>query len=57
MLRSKELACGGTGWLAIVNARYPQACESSVEHEDADYSRLDGLALAAENLRAAAAKM
>jgi hypothetical protein len=26
-------------------------------HEDADYSRLDGLALAAENLCAAAAKM
>ena len=30
VLRSKELACGGTGWLAVVNARYPQACESSV---------------------------
>ena len=29
----------------------------NIEHEDADYSRLDGLALAAENLRAAAAKM
>ncbi len=26
----------------------------NIEHEDADYSRLDGLALAAENLRAAA---
>jgi sugar phosphate isomerase/epimerase len=29
----------------------------NIEHEDADYSRLDGLALAAENLRAAAEKM
>ena len=29
----------------------------NIEHEDADYSRLDGLALAAENLRAAAAKI
>ena len=29
----------------------------NIEHEDADYSRLDGLALAAENLCAAAAKM
>jgi sugar phosphate isomerase/epimerase len=29
----------------------------NIEHEDATYSRLDGLALAAENLRAAAAKM
>ena len=29
----------------------------NIEHEDAAYSRLDGLALAAENLRAAAAKM
>ena len=29
----------------------------NIEHEDADYSRLDGLALAAENLRSAAAKM
>jgi hypothetical protein len=27
------------------------------EHEDASYTRLDGLALAAGNLRAAAAKM
>ena len=26
----------------------------NIEHEDADYSRVDGLALAAENLRAAA---
>jgi sugar phosphate isomerase/epimerase len=32
-------------------------CAVNIEHEDADYSRLDGLALAAENLRAAAAKM
>jgi sugar phosphate isomerase/epimerase len=29
----------------------------NIEHEDAAYSRRDGLALAAENLRAAAAKM
>ena len=29
----------------------------NIEHEDANYSCLDGLALAAENLRAAAAKM
>jgi sugar phosphate isomerase/epimerase len=29
----------------------------NIEHEDAGYSRLDGLALAAENLRTAAAKM
>ena len=29
----------------------------NIEHEDASYSRLDGLALAAENLRAAAAKV
>ena len=29
----------------------------NIEHEDAGYSRLDGLALAAANLRAAAAKM
>jgi sugar phosphate isomerase/epimerase len=29
----------------------------NIEHEDAVYSRLDGLALAAENLRAAAAKV
>jgi sugar phosphate isomerase/epimerase len=29
----------------------------NIEHEDANYSRLDGLALAAESLRAAAAKM
>ena len=29
----------------------------NIEHEDASYSRLDGLALAAENLRAAAAGM
>ena len=28
----------------------------NIEHEDASYSRLDGLAIAAENLRAAAAK-
>ena len=29
----------------------------NIEHEDAQYSRLDGLALAAENLRAAAEKV
>jgi sugar phosphate isomerase/epimerase len=29
----------------------------NIEHEDASYSRLEGLALAAETLRAAAAKM
>jgi sugar phosphate isomerase/epimerase len=29
----------------------------NIEHEDASYSRLDGLAIAAGNLRAAAAKM
>jgi sugar phosphate isomerase/epimerase len=29
----------------------------NIEHEDADYSRLDGLALAAGNLRAAAEKL
>jgi sugar phosphate isomerase/epimerase len=29
----------------------------NIEHEDADYSRLEGLALAAENLRTAAAKL
>jgi sugar phosphate isomerase/epimerase len=28
----------------------------NIEHEDAGYSRLDGLAIAAGNLRAAAAK-
>ncbi len=29
----------------------------NIEHEDAAYSRLEGLALAAENLRAAAARL
>jgi sugar phosphate isomerase/epimerase len=29
----------------------------NIEHEDASYSRLDGLAIAAGNLRVAAAKM
>ena len=29
----------------------------NIEHEDADSGRLEGLALAAENLRAAAAKL
>jgi len=29
----------------------------NIEHEDAGYSRLEGLTIAAENLRAAAAKM
>ncbi len=29
----------------------------NIEHEDASYSRLDGLALAAANLHAAAAKL
>jgi hypothetical protein len=29
----------------------------NIEHEDADYSRLDGLALAAGNLRAAAEEL
>jgi sugar phosphate isomerase/epimerase len=29
----------------------------NIEHEDASYSRIEGLAIAAENLRAAAAKM
>jgi hypothetical protein len=29
----------------------------NIEHEDADYGRLEGLALAAENLRAAAEKL
>jgi hypothetical protein len=29
----------------------------NIEHEDASYTRLDGLALAAGNLRAAAATM
>jgi sugar phosphate isomerase/epimerase len=29
----------------------------NIEHEDAGYSRIEGLAIAAENLRAAAAKM
>jgi sugar phosphate isomerase/epimerase len=29
----------------------------NIEHQDADYSRLDRLALAAENLRAAAEKV
>ena len=29
----------------------------NIEHEDASYSRLDGLAIAAGNLRAAAAKL
>jgi sugar phosphate isomerase/epimerase len=45
-------------------SRFLQALEKvdpdmavNIEHEDADYSRLDGLALAAENLCAAAAKM
>jgi hypothetical protein len=29
----------------------------NIEHEDASYSRLDGLSLAASNLRTAAAKL
>jgi hypothetical protein len=29
----------------------------NIEHEDADYDRLEGLAIAAESLRAAAAKV
>jgi phosphoglucomutase len=32
-------------------------CHVNIEHEDASYSRLEGLALAAGNLRAAAATM
>ena len=38
-------------------AEIDPAMAVNIEHEDAEYSRLDGLALAAENLRAAAAKI
>jgi hypothetical protein len=42
-----------TEFLAAL-AEIDQDMAVNIEHEDADYSRVDGLALAAENLRAAA---
>ena len=45
-----------TGFLAAL-AEIDQDMAVNIEHEDASYTRLDGLALAAGNLRAAAAKM
>lgn len=45
-----------TGFLAALAEIDPDMAVN-IEHEDASYSRLDGLALAARNLRAAAATM
>ena len=45
-----------TGFLSALAEIDPDMAVN-IEHEDASYSRLDGLALAAGNLRAAAAKM
>src|SRR5437764_1152143 len=45
-----------TGFLTALAEIDPDMAVN-IEHEDAGYSRLDGLALAAGNLRAAAAKM
>ena len=45
-----------TGFLSALAAIDPDMAVN-IEHEDASYTRLDGLALAAGNLRAAAAKM
>ena len=45
-----------TGFLRALAEVNPDMAVN-IEHEDASYSRLDGLALAAGNLRAAAAKM
>jgi hypothetical protein len=59
---------GSWRWVSATTSRTgPGSCPPSprstrdmavnIEHEDASYTRLDGLALAAGNLRAAAAKM
>jgi sugar phosphate isomerase/epimerase len=45
-----------TGFLSALAEIDPDMAVN-IEHEDASYTRLDGLALAAGNLRAAAAKM
>ncbi len=45
-----------TGFLSALAGVDPDMAVN-IEHEDASYSRLDGLAIAAGNLRAAAAKM
>jgi sugar phosphate isomerase/epimerase len=45
-----------TGFLRALAEVNPDMAVN-IEHEDASFSRLDGLAIAAENLRAAAAKM
>jgi sugar phosphate isomerase/epimerase len=45
-----------TGFLSALADIDPDMAVN-IEHEDASYTRLDGLALAAGNLRAAAAKM
>jgi sugar phosphate isomerase/epimerase len=45
-----------TGFLSALTEIDPDMAVN-IEHEDASYTRLDGLALAAGNLRAAAAKM
>ena len=45
-----------TGLLATL-AEVDRDMAVNIEHEDADYSRLDGLAIASENLRAAAEKL
>ena len=46
-------------WTAFLSAlaKVNREMAVNIEHEDASYSRLDGLAIAAGNLRAAAAKM
>jgi sugar phosphate isomerase/epimerase len=43
--------------LAEVDPTVPSTMAVNIEHEDANYSRLDGFAIAAENLRAVAAKV
>ena len=45
-----------TGFLSALAEIDPDMAVN-IEHEDASYTRLDGLALAAGNLRVAAAKM
>ena len=45
-----------SGFLRALAAIDPDMAVN-IEHEDASHSRLEGLALAAENLRTAAAKM
>jgi len=44
-------------YLEVFASRGMELTGLNIEHEDASYSRLDGLAIAAGNLRAAAAKM